>query len=97
MKKYIYSQHDERAGFYNHPQISEIEPEAFAVNTIRAIKLSRDPKQLSMIADCKLYQLGLFDDDSGKFDIFPDPKLLVECDKLIESLGFVNEYEQPRA
>lgn len=97
MNKYIYSQHDERANFFNHPQISEIEPEAFASNITRAIKLNRDPKQLSMIADCKLYQLGVFDDESGKFDIFPDPILLVECDKLIESLGFVREHEQPSA
>lgn len=90
MKKYIYSQHDERAEFFNHPQISEIEPQAFAANITRAIKLNRDPKQLLMIADCKLLFLGTFDDESGKFDILSSPEVLVECDKLIESLGFVH-------
>lgn len=87
MKKYIYSQHDEKAEFYNHPQISEIEPAAFSENIKRSIKLCRDPKLLAQIADCKLTYLGTFDDETGKFDII-EPKVLVECDKLIESLGF---------
>lgn len=90
MKKYLYSQHDEKAEFYNHPMVSEIEPESFAVNITRSIKLCRDPKQLSAIADCKLLFLGTFDDESGKFDILDNPVLLVECDKLIESLGFLH-------
>lgn len=89
MKKYLYSQHDDKADFYNHPMVSEIEPEAFAVNITRSIKLCKDAKQLSAIADCKLLFLGTFDDESGKFEILDEPKLLVECDKLIESLGYI--------
>ena len=90
MKKYLYSQHDEKADFFNHPMVSEIEPKSFATNIVRSIKLCRDPKQLSAIADCKLLYLGTFDDESGKFEILPDYEMLVECDKLIESLGFVH-------
>lgn len=90
MKKYLYSQHDEKAEFFNHPMVSEVEPEAFAVNITRSIKLCRDPKQLSAIADCKLLLLGTFDDETGKFDILEEPKMLVECDKLIEATGFVH-------
>jgi len=94
MKKYLYSQHDEKAEFFNHPMVSEVEPDAFAVNITRSIKLCRDPKQLSAIADCKLLLLGTFDDETGKFDILEEPKLLVECDKLIESTGFVHGTSQ---
>lgn len=92
MKKYIYSQHDERANFYNHPQISEIEPKAFAENIKRSIMLCRDPKQLAMLADCKLCFLGTFDDNEAIFDILEKPEVIVEVDKLIESTGFVNEH-----
>lgn len=92
MKKYIYSQHDERANFYNHPQISEIEPESFAENIKRSIMLCRDPKQLAMLVDCKLCFLGTFNDITGEFSILEKPEIIVEVDKLIESTGFVNEY-----
>lgn len=94
MKKYLYSQHDEVANFYNHPMVSEIEPEAFAVNITRSIKLCRDPKQLSAIADCKLLYLGTFDDETGTFDIKEAPELLVNCDELIKSLGYVHGSDQ---
>ena len=89
MKKYIYSQHDEKAEFFNHPMISEVEPEAFKSNIERSIKLCRDAKQLSAIADCKLLLLGTFDDVSGKFDILEVPQKLCDCDALIESTGFI--------
>lgn len=92
MLKYIYSQHDERADFYNHPQISEIEPNAFAENIKRSIMLCRDPKQLAMLADCKLCYLGTFDDITAAFDILEKPQVIVEVDKLIESTDFVNEH-----
>lgn len=94
MKKYIYSQHDERANFFNHPQISEIEPKAFAENVKRSIMLCRDPKQLVMLADCKLCFLGTFEDETATFDIKDVPEIIVECDKLIESLGFRNEHSE---
>lgn len=95
MKKYIYSQHDERADFYNHPMISEIEPVAFAENIKRSIMLCRDPKQLAMLADCKLCFLGTFDDKDASFDLRA-PEVIVEVDKLIESTGFKNEFSQSK-
>lgn len=88
MVKHLYSQHDERADFYNHPMVSEIEPESFSQNITRSIKLCRDPKQLEAIADCKLLYLGTFDDETGKFVIFDEPRLLVECDKLVKETGY---------
>lgn len=88
MIKYLYSQHDEKAEFFNHPIVSEIEPEAFSKNIERSIKLCRDPKQLTAIADCKLVMLGTFEDETGKFDILEEPKMLVECDKLVEATGY---------
>lgn len=90
MKKYIYSQHDEKADFYNHPMISEIEPDAFKANVERSIVLCRDAAKLSAIADCKLLYLGTFDDVSGKFEILEEPQKLLDCDVIIESTGFVN-------
>lgn len=93
MKKYLYSQHDEKANFFNHPMISEIEPKAFVVNITRSIKLCRDPKQVLALADCKLMLLGTFDDETGVFDVHK-PQLLLECDKLIESTGLLNGNER---
>lgn len=90
MKNYIYSQYDQKAEFFNKPMLSEIEPEGFAVNITRSIKLCRDPKQLSAIADCKLMFLGTFEDNDGSFELLEKPELLVECDKLIESLGYIH-------
>lgn len=95
MKKYIYSQHDERADFYNHPMISEIDPEGFAENIKRSIILCRDPKQLAMLADCKLCFLGTFDDKDASFDLCA-PEVIVEVDKLIESTGFKHEFSESK-
>jgi metal-sulfur cluster biosynthetic enzyme len=91
MDKYLYSQHDEKADFYNHPQISEMEPVAFSKTIERSIKLCRDPKILANISDCKLVYLGTFDDETGKFNILPEPKIILECDKLIESLNSISD------
>lgn len=89
MKKYIYSQHDEKANFFNHPMISEVDPKAFTKNIERSIKLCRDPKLMSAIADCKLLLLGSFEDETGEFNILKVPQKLCDCDLLIESTGFV--------
>lgn len=86
MKKYIYSQHDEVANFFNHPMVSEVEPFAFAANITRSIKLCKDPSNIAMVENCKLMLLGSWDDETGKFEILEKPQMLVECDKLIESI-----------
>lgn len=86
MLKFFYSQHDLRADFFNAPMVSDKDPESFAVEITRSIKLCRDPKQLELLADCKLCSLGFFDDETGLISA-KEPVIIVHCDELIKSLG----------
>lgn len=86
MKKHLYSQYDVNAKFFNHVQMSEVEPEEFAENVRRSIVLCRDPKMIDMIKDCHLLHLGTFDDVSGKFDINKKPRLIFDCQAFLGRL-----------
>lgn len=83
MKKFLYSQYDKEAQFFNHVQMSEIEPKEFAENIRRSIVLSRDPNAIRAVANCKLVELGTFDDETGKFDILKKPVEIFDCQKFI--------------
>ena len=83
MKKYLYSQYDKEAQFFNHLQMSEIEPKEFAENIRRSIVLSRDPNAIKAVANCQLVELGAFDDETGKFDILKKPVVIFDCQKFI--------------
>lgn len=86
MKKYLYSQRDLVAGFFNPMMSSEIDPEAFAKNCERSIKLCKDPAKLAQIHDCKLVVLGEFDDETGIITAYQEPKVLLHCDELIGAI-----------
>lgn len=86
MKKNIYSQKDLLAGFYNPIMTSEVEPEAFAKNVERSIKLCKDPAKLAAIHDCELVHLGVFDDETGKIEAFENEVSLLNCKDLIEAI-----------
>lgn len=83
MKKFLYSQYDKEAQFFNHVQMSEIDPKEFAENIRRSIVLSRDPNAVRAVANCHLVNLGTFDDETGKFDILKKPVVIFDCQKFI--------------
>lgn len=83
MKKFMYSQHDKVANFFNIIQVSDLEPESFAENLSRSIQLCKDPSKLTMIADCELVAIGSYDDETMKFDLFDEPKVILECSSLV--------------
>lgn len=82
MKKFIYSQHDRVANFYNIIQVSDLDPEAFATNLKRSIMLCKDVSKLQQIDECETVCFGSYDDETGVFDLNNEPVVILDTSAL---------------
>lgn len=81
MKLKIFSIYDEKALSYNTPQYLAHQGEA-----IRMLQTTLDNKE-SMISkypkDFSLYCLGLYDNNTGRFEGYNEPKLIMRASELL--------------
>lgn len=75
---------------YTTPQFDDHEPESAATQLARSLKMNaKDEKIIKSYKHLDLYQLGRFDDSTGKLEVFKKPLPLLDCSKILEQEGVV--------
>ena len=69
---------------YTTPTFDDHEPEVAATQLKRSIIFEKDTTKVAPYKNLKMYQLGTFDDDTGKIDVFSEPKLLLDCTEVVK-------------
>lgn len=83
MIMYIYSYKNKFLGAFSQPFYVEVGPENYGSSMKRSILTTDDTSKLNKISGTQLYYLGTFDDESCKFDLLGDAKILFDCDDVI--------------
>lgn len=69
---------------YAQPYFSQEKLENQEANMYRTLVLS--PEARVKYKNCALYHFGTFNDETGKYDLLPEPELLFDCDDLVASI-----------
>lgn len=77
MKAYIYVVRDKRLKCYGTPTFSLNDPEQQGESVIRGIRKG-EANNVPGARDCALYCFGSYEDNTGKFEIMPEPVKLLD-------------------
>lgn len=66
-----------------NPIFDDHEPEVFAAQLERKIMVEK-PENNIQFTNASLYHLGSYDDETMRFDLLKDPKLLLDCNLALE-------------
>lgn len=62
---------------FTNPQFIDIEPAKAALQLARSMKVA--PEKATQFQNLTMWNLGEFDDESGRFDLLDEPYLLLDC------------------
>ena len=68
---------------FTTPQFDDHQPENAAIQLARALKIEKDWSKVAPYRNLQLYVIGEFDDSTGIFTSC-DPRLLVDCSKIVK-------------
>lgn len=72
---------------YTTPTFDDHEPQVAATQLKRSIIYEKDTAKVVPYKNLKMYQLGTFDDETGKLDVFPESVLLLDCTEVVKGRG----------
>ena len=84
MKLYIYTLRDKKLQSYEPPVFKDDEPARTTEKTARGLKLIGEADK-GRARDMSLYYLGLFDDQTGKFELLEHEEKLLDYEDYIQS------------
>ena len=82
MKCYIYAFYNKKIGAFEKPIVNNWCKEDFTQLVIRDVLVSDNAAKEKMI-ECQLYELGIYNDETGEFDVHK-PEFIMSLDTLIE-------------
>lgn len=75
---YVFALKDKAAGYFNVPQLAKHDGEHETESLARAVSQLKGFEARKAM-DCALYELGTFDDNTGKFNLYDEAVKLCEC------------------
>ena len=82
MKCYVYAFYNKKVGAYEKPIVNNFIKDDFIQLVIRDVLVS-DNAAKDRMKECELYELGIYDDVKGEFDVHK-PEYLIDLSTLIE-------------
>ena len=79
---YIYCYFDKKLNRWNQPVIDTNEPAFIHESTVASIAKGKFPAEQCL--DLDLVFLGTFDLKTGHFDIFEEPRIIVDCERVLK-------------
>lgn len=84
MKVYAYK--NKKVGFFMPPFFKNEEPNIIATDQYRAIATNLKKAKENHIEELQIFLLGQFDDNTGKFDLMDEPRLVMDCQEIMYNL-----------
>ncbi|QCS36534.1 hypothetical protein [Capybara microvirus Cap3_SP_445] len=84
MIKYLYCLYNSQAKFFTPLSIENLNVDQKIVDFQRAARVA-EPESLRYLT---AYYVGTWDDESCKFDVLPEPKLIFDLDKIAREANY---------
>lgn len=81
MRFYLYAFYDKEVKCFYQPQIDEDDPEKVTVKNYRAW-VKADDLDKTKLLKVQLNFIGVFDDETGKFEALEKPQVLIDYEQL---------------
>lgn len=75
---------NKRLDCFTQPNFDDHEPEVAAIQLSRSLIANKDKEDvIKPYRFLDMYVLGIFDDQSGQFELLKEPRLLLDCSKVL--------------